>query len=59
MHTFYIGTILEDAKKYGNSPIEIAKELAELFGGQVQFVRSWGEPSKMILSLAEFIAEYK
>ena len=59
MQTFYIGTILAEAKKYKNSPIEIANELAQLFNGQVQFVRNWGEPGKMILSLAEFIGEYK
>ena len=58
MQTFYIGTILADAKKYKNNPCDIARELAEIFG-QVQFVRNWGEPGKMILSLAEFIGEYK
>ena len=58
MHTFQIAPILADAKKYKNNPCDIARELAEIFG-QVQFVRNWGEPGKMILSLAEFIGEYK
>ena len=59
MHTFYVEEIFRDAKKYGNSPLTIAKELAELFDWHVQFVRDWGEHGKMILSLAEFSEEYK